>query len=138
MALTDTAIRKAKPGDKPRKLADERGLRRRNDSAASIALLTKIDGSTSRPIVRSALRLAPLLFARPGKLVRRRWSELDLDTGQGRYLVTKAAGDPKRSVNQVVPRPMNRRPTPGSVAIHLGDAASSPSFCRSLPTSTRR
>jgi hypothetical protein len=26
MPLTDTAIRNAKPGDKPRKLADERGL----------------------------------------------------------------------------------------------------------------
>lgn len=50
--------------------------------AAAIALLRKIDHSTSRPIVRSALRLAPLLFARPGELIRMRWIELDLDAGQ--------------------------------------------------------
>ncbi|MEA9878710.1 site-specific integrase, partial [Xanthomonas campestris] len=52
-------------------------------------VLRKIDISTSRPVVRSALRLAPLLFARPGELVRMRWTELDLDAGQWRYFVTK-------------------------------------------------
>lgn len=52
-------------------------------------ILRKIDQSTSRLVVRSALRLAPLLFARPGELVRMRWEELDLDGGQWRYLVTK-------------------------------------------------
>lgn len=57
--------------------------------AEATALLRKIDSSTSRPIVRSALRLAPLLFARPGELVRMRWSELDLDAGHWRYFVTK-------------------------------------------------
>lgn len=56
---------------------------------AATTLLRKIDTSTSRPVVRSALRLAPLLFARPGELVRMRWDELDLDAGQWRYLVTK-------------------------------------------------
>lgn len=52
-------------------------------------VLRKIDISTSRPVVRSALRLAPLLFARPGELVRMRWAELDFDAGQWRYFVTK-------------------------------------------------
>ncbi|MDH0171632.1 hypothetical protein N7367_09265 [Stenotrophomonas sp. GD04145] len=36
--------------------------------AAATALLRKIDSSTSRPIVRSALRLAPLLSALPANL----------------------------------------------------------------------
>lgn len=52
-------------------------------------LLRKIDTSTSRIVTRSALLLAPLLFARPGEIVRMRWSELDLDAGQWRYFVTK-------------------------------------------------
>ena len=57
--------------------------------AAAAELLRKIDTSTSRIVTRSALRLAPLLFARPGEIVRMRWEELDLDTGQWRYFVTK-------------------------------------------------
>lgn len=52
-------------------------------------VLRKIQQSTSRPVVRSALRLAPLLFSRPGELVRMKWEELDLDAGQWRYFVTK-------------------------------------------------
>lgn len=52
-------------------------------------LLRKIYGTTSRFATRSALLLAPLLFARPGEIVRMRWSELDLDAGQWRYFVTK-------------------------------------------------
>ena len=52
-------------------------------------LLRKIDGTTSRFATRSALLLAPLLFARPGEIVRMRWEELDLDAGQWRYFVTK-------------------------------------------------
>ncbi|NIK43056.1 integrase [Xanthomonas arboricola] len=58
-------------------------------SEEATTVLRKIDISTSRPVVRSALRLAPLLFARPGELVRMRWAELDLDAGQWRYFVTK-------------------------------------------------
>lgn len=57
--------------------------------AAAADLLRKIDTSTSRIVTRSALRLAPLLFARPGEIVRMRWEELDLDAGQWRYFVTK-------------------------------------------------
>lgn len=53
------------------------------------ALLRKIDTSTSRIVTRSALLLAPLLFARPGEIVRMKWEELDLDLGQWRYFVTK-------------------------------------------------
>ncbi|MFW9484603.1 tyrosine-type recombinase/integrase [Xanthomonas euvesicatoria pv. euvesicatoria] len=58
-------------------------------SEEATTVLRKIDISTSRPVVRSALQLAPLLFARPGELVRMRWAELDLDAGHWRYFVTK-------------------------------------------------
>ena len=58
-------------------------------SAEAATVLRKIQQSTSRPVVRSALRLAPLLFSRPGELVRMKWEELDLDAGQWRYFVTK-------------------------------------------------
>lgn len=57
--------------------------------AEAATVLRKIDTSKSRPVVRSALRLAPLMFARPGELVRMKWEELDLDAGQWRYFVTK-------------------------------------------------
>lgn len=52
-------------------------------------VLRKVDSCTSRLPVRSALRLAPLLFTRPGELSRMKWAELDLDAGQWRYFVTK-------------------------------------------------
>lgn len=52
-------------------------------------VLRKVENCTSRPVVRSALRLAPLLFTRPGELARMKWAELDLDAGQWRYFVTK-------------------------------------------------
>lgn len=43
------------------------------------ALLRAIDGYTGRPVTRTALKLAPLVFVRPGELRRAEWSELDLD-----------------------------------------------------------
>ncbi|MDR1086307.1 MAG: integrase arm-type DNA-binding domain-containing protein [Deltaproteobacteria bacterium] len=41
-------------------------------------LLIAIDGYHGTPTVKAALRLAPLVFARPGELRRAEWSELDL------------------------------------------------------------
>lgn len=58
-------------------------------SEEAAAVLRKVESCTSRPAVRSALRLAPLLFTRPGELSRMKWAELDLDAGQWRYFVTK-------------------------------------------------
>jgi integrase len=52
-------------------------------------VIRKISGSTSRPTVRSALRLCPYLFTRPGELARMKWTELHLDGCQWRYFVTK-------------------------------------------------
>jgi integrase len=44
-------------------------------------LLRAIEAYKGGPIVRAALKLAPLLFQRPGELRAAAWSELDLDQG---------------------------------------------------------
>jgi integrase len=45
-------------------------------------LLRAIETSNAGPIAKAALRLAPLLFVRPGELRQARWSEIDLDAGE--------------------------------------------------------
>jgi integrase len=52
-------------------------------------LLRTLDGYQGSLVVKSALRLAPLLFVRPGELRTAQWSDIDFDTGEWRYLVTK-------------------------------------------------
>jgi integrase len=39
--------------------------------------------------VRCALRLAPLVFVRPGELRKAEWADIDLDAAEWRYTVTK-------------------------------------------------
>lgn len=53
------------------------------------ALLRAIDGFRGTFPVQCALRLAPLLFVRPGELRKARWQEFDLDKGEWKYLVSK-------------------------------------------------
>src|ERR1700685_4395298 len=53
------------------------------------ALMRAIDSDEESLTVRSALRLAPLVFARPGELRRAEWTAMDLDGGEWRYTVTK-------------------------------------------------
>ncbi|WP_036267863.1 tyrosine-type recombinase/integrase [Methylocaldum szegediense] len=48
------------------------------------ALLRVIDGYEGSFIVRCALRLAPLVFVRPGELRQAEWSEFDLERGEWR------------------------------------------------------
>jgi integrase len=43
------------------------------------ALLRAIDGYDGTPIAKSALKLAPLVFVRPGELRHAEWSEIDFD-----------------------------------------------------------
>jgi integrase len=45
------------------------------------ALLRVIDSYNGSFVVRSALRLAPMLMLRPGELRQARWEEIDLDNG---------------------------------------------------------
>jgi len=47
-------------------------------------LLRAIDGYTGTLVTRCALRLAPLVFVRPGELRKAEWSEFDLDTAEWR------------------------------------------------------
>ncbi len=59
------------------------------DPAAVGELLRAIDGFKGTFIVQCALRLAPMLFVRPGELRRARWQEFDLDAAEWKYLVSK-------------------------------------------------
>ncbi|MFM0236184.1 tyrosine-type recombinase/integrase [Paraburkholderia sediminicola] len=47
------------------------------------------DGFSGTFPVLCALKLAPMLFVRPGELRRAEWAQFDLDKGEWRYLVTK-------------------------------------------------
>jgi integrase len=49
------------------------------DPAGIGALLRAIDGFDGQPTTRAALRLAPLVFVRPGELRHAEWKEFDLD-----------------------------------------------------------
>lgn len=52
-------------------------------------LLRAIDGYAGTLTVRCALRLAPLVFVRPGELRKAEWADIDLDAAEWRYTVTK-------------------------------------------------
>ncbi len=52
-------------------------------------LLRILDGYEGSLIVRCAIRLAPLVFVRPGELRRAQWSDMDLDAAEWRFTVTK-------------------------------------------------
>lgn len=52
-------------------------------------ILRAIDGYEGTLPVRCALRFAPLVFVRPGELRHAQWSDIDLDTAEWRYTVTK-------------------------------------------------
>jgi integrase len=54
------------------------------DPAEVGALLRAIDGYEGQPITAAALKLAPLVFVRPGELRGARWSEFDLDGAEWR------------------------------------------------------
>ena len=47
-------------------------------------LLRAIDGYEGQPITAAALKLAPLVFVRPGELRGARWSEFDLNSAEWR------------------------------------------------------
>jgi integrase len=52
-------------------------------------LLRTLAGYEGSVIIQSALRLAPLVFVRPGELRQARWEDIDLEAAEWRYLVTK-------------------------------------------------
>lgn len=54
------------------------------DPAEIGALLHAIDSYEGQPVTAAALKLAPLVFVRPGELRGARWAEFDLDAGEWR------------------------------------------------------
>lgn len=52
-------------------------------------LLRAIHGYSGSPAVVAALRLAPLVFVRPGELRRARWADIDLDAAEWRFTASK-------------------------------------------------
>lgn len=56
-------------------------------------LLRAIDAFQGTFVVQCALRLAPMLFVRPGELRKATWDGFNLDSGEWHYLVTKTKTD---------------------------------------------
>ena len=52
-------------------------------------LLRAIDGYDGLPLTRAALKLAPLVFVRPGELRKAEWSEIDLENAEWRIAAAK-------------------------------------------------
>lgn len=52
-------------------------------------LLRAIEGFTGGLIVQHALKLAPLVFVRPGELRRAKWADIDLKAAEWKYQVSK-------------------------------------------------
>lgn len=63
------------------------------EPAKAAELLRAFDGYQGTLAVSSALRLAPLVFVRPGELRNAVWADIDLDTAEWRYHVTKTNTD---------------------------------------------
>ncbi|MCU1223610.1 MAG: integrase [Edaphobacter sp.] len=59
------------------------------EPAALAGILRAMDGYEGTLTVSCALRLAPLLFVRPGELRHAEWKDVDLDGAEWRYMVTK-------------------------------------------------
>ena len=57
-------------------------------AAPLLRMIADYEGSF---IVACALRLAPLVFVRPGKLRQAEWKDIDLDQAEWKFLVTKTA-----------------------------------------------
>jgi integrase len=59
------------------------------DPTRLAAILRAMEGYEGSFIVRCALRLAPLVFVRPGELRKAEWADIDLDIGEWRYTTSK-------------------------------------------------
>jgi len=72
------------------------------DPAAVGELLRALHGYSGQPATAAALKLAPLLFVRPGNLRAMEWAELDLDAAEWRIPAVKM----KMREAHVVPLPL--------------------------------
>lgn len=57
------------------------------------ALLRVLDGYDGSPIVAAALKLAPLVFVRPGELRSAEWAAIDLEKAEWAFTVSKTKTD---------------------------------------------
>lgn len=56
-------------------------------------LLHAIDGFSGTFTVQCGLRLAPMMFVRPSELRMAKWTDIDLESGEWRYFVSKTKTD---------------------------------------------
>jgi integrase len=99
--LNDTVVRNAKRADRPIKLSDSGGLhlliqlngsklwRPTVDPAGIGALLRAIEDYDGLPLTKAALKLAPLVFVRPGELRKAEWDEFDFEHAEWRIPAAK-------------------------------------------------
>ncbi|NIK63492.1 integrase [Xanthomonas arboricola] len=59
------------------------------EPTAVAPLLRALWGYEGSPVVCAALKLAPLVFARPGELRNAKWKDVDLVAGEWRYVASK-------------------------------------------------
>lgn len=52
-------------------------------------LLRMMDGHKGSPIVTAALKLAPLVFVRPGELRQAEWKDIDFEAAEWRFIASK-------------------------------------------------
>jgi len=69
--------------------ADTNHFAATTDPERVAAILRDMDGYEGTFVVKSALRLAPLFFVRPGELRKAEWADIDMDAAEWRYFVTK-------------------------------------------------
>jgi len=58
-------------------------------------LLRDIDAYAGSPMVKTALRLLPLVFTRPGEFRSAKWADIDLVAKEWRYVAAKTGADHK-------------------------------------------
>jgi integrase len=68
---------------------DSRHFAALTEPAEVAPLLRAIHGYSGTPAVEAALKLAPLVFVRPGELRRARWADIDLEAGEWRFTASK-------------------------------------------------
>jgi integrase len=64
------------------------------DPADMSALLRAIEDYDGLPLTKAALRLAPVVFVRPGELRRAEWGEFDLEHAEWRIPAAKNENAP--------------------------------------------
>ena len=87
------------------------------DPAQLAGLLRAMDGYNGGPIIRAALKLAPILFQRPGNLRTMRWADLDLVAG----LWTIPSEDMKRTKAEKINGQAHTSPLPRQAVDLLRD-----------------